>query len=583
MTTAGTPARRSKPVERGSQPPGLTVQGWFRLVFAVIAILVAAAAAIIFQLVGRGRVVANELAGSILPAQAQAYRLQGALVDQETGVRGYAITGDSRFLQPYTLGRAAEKDSGAQLHQLIGGQQPLGADLNNLQHAAAAWRTSYAAPLIALASKGPLNGHEITFVNQSKRAFDHLRVLFTVQNAHLAAAAARDTARVSRFRSLQDWVYVGILVAFLIAAAILAVVLHNAVARPLGRLRDASRHVMDGNFSYRIEPTGPADIWAVAADVESMRRELAAAVDAARNAEQRAIQQAAELDAVASELRRSNAELEQFAYVASHDLQEPLRKVASFCQLLEKRYSDKLDDRGRQYIDFAVDGAKRLQILINDLLTFSRVGRASDVRTRVPLSKSLDAAIAALGVAIEDSGAVIEPPEDLPEVMGDPTLLAMVWQNLIANAIKFRAPDRLPVVRITVARQPGGMWQVCVADNGIGIAPEFAEKVFVIFQRLHGRDAYPGTGIGLALCKRIIEHYGGSISLDTSYPDGTRICFTLPGAEPAESERIGAERIEAKRAGDEQAGNEHAGDERTGSEGAGQPPGASATSEGARA
>ena len=572
---------------------GLTVQGWFRLVFAAIVILVAAAAVIIFQLVGRGRVVSNELAGSILPAQAQAYRLQGALVDQETGVRGYAITGDSRFLQPYTAGLATEKDSNAQLHQLIGGQQPLAADLNNLQHAAAAWRSSYAAPLIALASKGPLNGHEITFVNQSKRAFDHLRALFTVQNAHLAAAAARDTARVSRFRSLQDWVYVGILVAFLIAAAILAVVLHNAVARPLGRLRDASRHVMDGDFGYRIEPTGPADIWAVAADVESMRRELAAAVDAARDAEQRAIRQAADLDVAAAELRRSNAELEQFAYVASHDLQEPLRKVASFCQLLEKRYSDKLDDRGRQYIDFAVDGAKRLQVLINDLLTFSRVGRASDVRARMPLSKSLDAAIAALGVAIEDSGAVIEPPEDLPEVMGDPTLLAMVWQNLIANAIKFRAADRPPVVRITVARQPDGMWQICVTDNGIGIAPEFAEKVFVIFQRLHGRDAYPGTGIGLALCKRIIEHHGGSISLDTSYPDGTRICFTLPGAEPAESERSGAESAGddhagaqptgAQRTGDERTGDERTGDERTGGEGAGQPSGASATTEGARA
>ena len=533
VSTAGPPLRRSKPVERRSQPPALTVQGWFLVVFAVIAILAAVSAVIIFQLVGRGRVVSNELAGSILPARAQAYRLQGALVDQETGVRGYAITGDSRFLQPYTAGLAAEKNS-RQLHQLIGGQQPLAADLNNLERAAAAWRKSYAAPLIALASHGPVSSHEIIFVNRSKQAFDHLRALFAVQNAHLATATARDSARVSRFRSLQDWVYAGILVAFLIAAAILAIVLHNAVARPLGRLREASRHVMDGDFGYHIEPTGPADIWAVAADVESMRRELAAAVDAARDAEQKAIRQAADLDAAAVELRRSNAELEQFAYVASHDLQEPLRKVASFCQLLEKRYSDQLDDRGRQYIDFAVDGAKRLQILINDLLTFSRVGRASDVRARMPLSKSLDAAIVALGVAIEDSGAVIEPPEDLPEVMGDPTLLAMVWQNLIANAIKFRAPDRPPVARITVARQPEGMWQICVADNGIGIAPEFAEKVFVIFQRLHGRDTYPGTGIGLALCKRIIEHHGGSISLDTSYPDGTRICFTLPGAEPAE-------------------------------------------------
>jgi signal transduction histidine kinase len=565
--------RRSQPVERGSPPPSLTVQGWFRLVFAVIALLAAASAVIIFQLVDRGRAVSNELTGSILPAQAQAFRMQGALVDQETGVRGYAITGDSRFLQPYTTGLAAAKNAEAQLHALIGDQQPLARDLDALQQAAAAWRHDYATPLIALASHGPLSRHEITFVNQSKQAFDHLRALFARQNAHLAAAATRDNARLSRFRSLQDWSYAAVLAAFLIAAAFLAIVLHNAVAKPLGRLREASRHVMDGDFGYRIEPTGPADIWAVAADVESMRRELAAAVDAARDAEHKAIQQAADLDATAAELRRSNAELEQFAYVASHDLQEPLRKVASFCQLLEKRYGDKLDDRGRQYIDFAVDGAKRLQILINDLLTFSRVGRASDVRARMPLGKSLDAAIAALGAAIEDSGAVIEPPEHLPEVMGDPTLLTMVWQNLIANAIKFRAPDRPPVVRITVAGQPDGMWQVCVADNGIGIAPEFAEKVFVIFQRLHGRDAYPGTGIGLALCKRIIEHHGGSISLDTSYPDGTRICFTLPGAGPAENERLRAEG-----AGDERPEDEPAGDG-----GAGPQSGARASTEGARA
>jgi signal transduction histidine kinase len=539
MSAPEPPARQSPRAPR-SQPPRLSVQGWFGLVFAVITILVAAAAVIIFQLVGHGRVVSNQLAGSILPAQAQAFRLQGALVDQETGVRGYAITGDSRFLQPYTAGLAAESDSGARLHALIGGQQPLAADLNTVRQAATAWRRTYAAPLIALARHGPLSRHEITFVNQSKQAFDHLRGLFARQNSHLSAAAARDSARLSRFRSLQDWVYGAILVAFLVAAAILAIVLHNAVARPLGRLRRASRQVMDGDFGYPIEPSGPADIWAVAADVEAMRRELAAAVDAARDAEQRAIRQAADLDAAAAELRRSNAELEQFAYVASHDLQEPLRKVASFCQLLEKRYSDKLDDRGRQYIDFAVDGAKRLQILINDLLTFSRVGRASDVRVRMPLGKSLDAATTALGAAIEDSGAVIERPEQLPEVMGDPTLLAMVWQNLIANAIKFRAADRPPVVRITVDRQTEGMWRICVADNGIGIAPEFAEKVFVIFQRLHGRDAYPGTGIGLALCRRIIEHHGGSISLDTSYPDGTRICFTLPCLEPAESGSAGA-------------------------------------------
>ncbi|HEV2452250.1 MAG TPA: ATP-binding protein [Streptosporangiaceae bacterium] len=307
------------------------------------------------------------------------------------------------------------------------------------------------------------------------------------------------------------------LAGFLVAAVLLALVVRRTVVRPLRRLREDSRRVIGGEFSHRIEVTGPADLRAVAADVEAMRSGL---VDALRQA-----------DAQATELLRSNAELEQFAYVASHDLQEPLRKVASFCQLLERRYGDQLDERGHQYIDFAVDGAKRLQTLINDLLTFSRVGR-DEVRVRLPLDQPLDVAIRALAAAIEESGAVIERPERLPEIMGDATLLAMLWQNLLGNGIKFRSSVRSPVLRITAAELPVGMWKFCVEDNGIGIAPEFAEKIFVIFQRLHSRDAYPGTGIGLALCKRIVESHGGEISLDLARTEGARICFTLPMIDP---------------------------------------------------
>jgi light-regulated signal transduction histidine kinase (bacteriophytochrome) len=257
-----------------------------------------------------------------------------------------------------------------------------------------------------------------------------------------------------------------------------------------------------------------------------------AAVEGARSAQEFAARQAADLDEQAAELLRSNAELEQFAYVASHDLQEPLRKVASFCQLLERRYGDQLDDRGRQYIDFAVDGAKRLQVLINDLLTFSRVGRGNEIRTELSLDGPLDAAIGAMDAAIEEKDAVIERPSGLPEVIGDATLLAMLWQNLISNGIKFAEPYESPIIEITFAEAPDDMWRFCVADNGIGISPEFSEKIFIIFQRLHGRDAYPGTGIGLALCKRIVEYHGGEISLDPSYTGGTQICFTLPRMKP---------------------------------------------------
>ncbi len=521
--------------QRDSGLPALTVGGWFLVVFAIIALLVAGAALAIVQLVGQGRTVSAELTSGILPAQAQAYRLQGGLIDQETGVRGYGLTADRGFLQPYTTGLATERAAAAQLRSRTAGQKPLLADLNRIEQGAAGWRAAYAAPLMALAARGPLTGHDLSLLNQSKQNFDHLRTLFNIQNDHLASAASRDNSRLARFREVQDLAYALILVVFVVASTLLGLVLQRTVARPLQRLRASSRRVTDGDFGHQIEPSGPADIWAVAADVESMRRELAAAVDSARSSAEVAIRQAVELDESSAELRRSNAELEQFAYVASHDLQEPLRKVASFCQLLEKRYGDQLDERGQQYIEFAVDGAKRLQVLINDLLTFSRVGRSGDTRVRMPMGEALEAAVSALSAVIEETGTVISRPDELPEVMGDQTLLAMVWQNLISNAIKFRAPDRPPDVRITAEPERDARWRFCVADHGIGIAPEFAEKVFIIFQRLHGRDAYPGTGIGLALCKRIIEDHGGDISLDTSYPDGARVCFTLPSIDVIES------------------------------------------------
>ncbi len=515
----------------------LTAEGWFRLALLVLGVLVLAAALLVLALLSQNRAAVSNLADSIEPAQAQAYRLQGALVNQETGVRGYAITGDIRFLSPYTSGRAIETSAAARIRALIGGTQPMAGDLSRLERAANAWRHTYALPLINLASHGPLNGHDLAQVTASKQSFDHLRALFATQNLHLAAASAAASATVSRDRTLQDWVYGAILAVFLLVAAGLAVALQRAVVRPLRRLTGAARLVADGDYSHHIEPGGPADLWSLAVSVEGMRSALVTALDDSRAAAEVTAQQAADLDAQAVELRRSNAELEQFAYVASHDLQEPLRKVASFCQLLEKRYGDQLDERGLQYIAFAVDGAKRMQVLINDLLTFSRVGRSSELHERLSLGQPLDTALSALSVAIEDADAVIERPEQLPEVIGDPTLLAMLWQNLIGNAIKFRAPGRPPVVQITAAARPDGSWEFAVTDNGIGIPPEFADKVFVIFQRLHGRGVYPGTGIGLALCKRIVEQHGGEMRLDTTYADGTRIAFTLPAADPAPDSR----------------------------------------------
>ena len=229
----------------------------------------------------------------------------------------------------------------------------------------------------------------------------------------------------------------------------------------------------------------------------------------------------------AEALQRSNKELEQFAYVASHDLQEPLRMVASYTELLSNRYGDQLDDRADKYIGYAVEGAHRMQRLINDLLTFSRIGTQSSPPEPVDCGPVLAQVLRGLQKAVEESGAQIEVKE-LPMVMVDPTLLGQVLQNLVANAIKFRgeAPPRVEVS--AVAR--GDMWEITVADNGPGIDPRFHERIFTIFQRLHRRGEYPGSGIGLSIVKKIVERHGGQVRVDSAEGRGSRFYFTLPAA-----------------------------------------------------
>jgi light-regulated signal transduction histidine kinase (bacteriophytochrome) len=309
-----------------------------------------------------------------------------------------------------------------------------------------------------------------------------------------------------------------VLIAIGIAGALLA--LRVTTTRPLRRLGRGVRRIARGEFGHDIERGGARDVVELGDDVDSMRRRIVAELSSLREAHD-------QLDEQARELTRSNAELEQFAYVASHDLQEPLRKVASFCQLIEQRYEDQLDERGKQYIGFAVDGAKRMQQLINDLLGFSRVGRSTGEQPVVAGDDVLRQALASLGQALEDSGAQIDAGP-LPQVRGEPALLAAVFQNLIGNALKFHGDGGPPHIAISAERR-GDEWVFTCADDGIGIEPEYAERIFMIFQRLHPKDAYAGTGIGLAMCRKIVEYHGGRIWLDTDAPDGrTTFRFTLP-------------------------------------------------------
>jgi two-component system sensor histidine kinase/response regulator len=261
--------------------------------------------------------------------------------------------------------------------------------------------------------------------------------------------------------------------------------------------------------------------------LQTMRRQLVA--QNLRLQKEITVRQQAEavLALRSQELARSNAELEQMAYVASHDLQEPLRMVASYVQLLEQRYGDRLDADAHEFIGFAVDGAKRMQALIDDLLAYSRLGTKAKPLQPTDCNAVMKTTLQSLRMAAEECGAQIECGH-MPTVPGDAVQLTQLFQNLIANAIKFHG-DQSP--RIEVRAEPeDGFWRFEVRDNGIGIAPEYFERIFVMFQRLHNRSKYPGTGIGLAICKKIVERHGGRIWVESVPGQGTVFKFKLPKA-----------------------------------------------------
>lgn len=229
-----------------------------------------------------------------------------------------------------------------------------------------------------------------------------------------------------------------------------------------------------------------------------------------------------------AEIERSNAELEQFAYVASHDLREPLRMISSYLSLLQRRYGDRLDQNGHDFLEFARDGAARMDALVLDLLEYSRIDRHGAPMVPMPARTAIDEALLNLSVAIGECGAVVTVENaDAPQVTGDHGQIMRLFQNVVGNAIKYRAEDRRPEIRIGWARAEGG-WEFRVADNGIGIDAEYFERIFGIFQRLHTRDRYSGTGIGLAVCRKIVERHGGRIWLESIPGEGTTFFFTLP-------------------------------------------------------
>ncbi|HKC27154.1 MAG TPA: ATP-binding protein [Jatrophihabitans sp.] len=465
------------------------------------------------------------------PAVSRTAQFVAAVNGEEGSLRAYVLTGSPSFVTLYQQNLADQRRNAASLHSLVGSDATLRRQLASLEQAVATWHDQVVTPALNSVRSRDGSASPLVAGTTATRLSASMRADAATLSAQVEAKA--NTARKERTKF-------GVL--FVLAIAMTALVfvligvviwrgLHRWVLRPVDRLATQTREVARGDTYRQIVPEGPVELGRLGADVEAMRLQIAGQLAKAEDTQE-------ELRLRSEELARSNDDLQQFAYVASHDLSEPLRKVANFCQLLERQYADQLDDRAKQYIDFAVDGAKRMQVLISDLLALSRVGRTTEEFVPVSLDGALDAALTTLADRIAEVGAKIVRATPLPVVPGDRALLTSLLENLVGNAVKYRREDVEPVIRIWAEHnRDDRLWTITIGDNGIGINPQFAERIFAVFQRLHLRDRYGGTGVGLALCRRIVEFHGGRIWLDpVASPQGATFRFTIPGgSEGAES------------------------------------------------
>ena len=501
--------------------PRLRVGQWLALTIGVLLAFAVAGIGLALlanhRLSDQRRVVLNQ----VEPALLAALDLENALINEETGVRGYILSGKPQSLEPYEEGLNAEIEAYRKLEtQGAEDGSKLAADVGAVRTHAQIWQHRFVAPNLRLTATGHTGSIPPNLAGKGlfaavRKSLGRLRADLTTR----LARAHRQLDEDASFMQIVLLVAAGLILGSVIGAGFL---LRRIITRPLASLGREAEQVAAGDFVKPVAiAAGAREIVELGGEIDEMRmrivRELIT-VEAAHR----------QLEGQALELKRSNTELEQFAYVASHDLQEPLRKVASFCQALERRYHGQLDERADQYIEFAVDGAKRMQILINDLLAFSRVGRSGAERQLVDLGDVLIEVRQSLSTALDEASATVLADE-LPRVRGDRALLVSLFQNLISNAIKFRGAEP-PTIRLA-ARREDDFWRLSCTDNGIGIDPEYADRIFVIFQRLHTKEAYPGTGIGLAMCRKIVEYHGGQIWLDRDHSPGARFQFTLPIAE----------------------------------------------------
>lgn len=421
--------------------------------------------------------------------------------DAETGQRGYLLTGDPRYLAPFDRAIANLPARLAAVHSLAPSQGISATDLAKLDRAIKK-KIGELQLTINLRRRGnTLAAMALVNSNEGERYMMQIRALVSQFKEQQSRTLGSMMERQQKSQlELEIVLVTGVLIGFLLVYT--AYRLNRAYVRERDFVELEIR-AMNESLDVRVKGR--------TAELEARTREL----------EERT-----------SELQRSNADLTQFAYIASHDLQEPLRMVGSYMGLLARRYGHSLDETAQHYISFAVDGANRMRALIDDLLVYSRAGLQTLEKTSLSSQEIVRVALENLALQITESSAIVHY-ENLPLVEADRTKLIQVMQNLIGNALKFHREDVRPEVSIT-AERADGEWLFAVADNGIGFEAEYGHRIFQVFQRLHGSGKYPGTGIGLAICKRIIEHHGGRLWATSELGAGSTFYFTLPFASDVE-------------------------------------------------
>lgn len=454
--------------------------------------------------------------------------------NMENGERRYVITGQPSFLEPYRRGQQNFAEHLRRYEPLIVTDRQR-ENIGRVETLIAQWELVAAQPEIAarrvslesaVARVSAGTGRHLT-----DEARETLNVMIGFENERLSNALKASNAALRRLLILTPLLL--LLGALLLVLAVRRII--STLSLSVSQLTEGTQRIAAGHYEQRVQPLGITELDRLSAQFHRM-------AEAVQQREAELAESARSLERTNASLQRSNRELERFAYVASHDLQEPLRTIGSYTELIARRYSGQLDARGEQYIKFTISATHRLKTLIQDLLVFSRVHRTGRVFGPVDTAELAGQVRADLEVRLREVGGELHVGE-LPTVQGNRELLHHIFLNLIGNALKFRHPDRAPQVRVWAERSAGSQatgpqatgpgWQFAVQDNGIGIEPQYHEKIFEVFQRLHGVGDYEGSGIGLAVTRNAAEQHGGRVWPQSEPGQGTTFFFFLPDTPPA--------------------------------------------------